>query len=48
MKLIIDIPDDKYEWLKKNNPNADTNSIVGAIANGWKIEKMEANDDNGS
>lgn len=34
MKLIIDIPKEKYEWIKKNNPNADTNSIVGVVANG--------------
>ena len=38
MKLLIDIPKEKYEWIKKNNPNADTNSIVGAIANGMPIE----------
>lgn len=39
MILLIDIPEDKYEWLKKNNPNADTNSIVGAIANGIPYEE---------
>ena len=39
MKLIIDIPEDKYEWIKKNNPNADVNSIVGAIANGIPYEE---------
>lgn len=37
MKLLIDIPEDKYEWINKNNPNADTNSIVGAIANGISV-----------
>lgn len=39
MKLIIDIPEEKYEWVKKNNPNTDTNSIVGAIANGTPYEE---------
>lgn len=39
MKLMIDIPEDKYEWIKKNNPNADINSIVGAIANGTPYEE---------
>ena len=34
MKLIIDIDEEKYEWIKKNNPNIDINSIVGAVANG--------------
>lgn len=37
MKLIIEIPDEKYEWIKKNNPNPDNNSIVGYIANGTPI-----------
>ena len=37
MKLIIDIPEEKYEWVKKNNPNADTNSIVGVIINGTPV-----------
>ena len=38
MKVIIDVDEEKYEWIKKNNPNADTNSIVGAIANGKPYE----------
>lgn len=37
MKLIIDIDEEKYEWVKKNNPNADINSFVGAIANGTPV-----------
>jgi len=37
MKLVIDIPEEKYEWIKKNNPNVDINSIVGAIANGTPL-----------
>lgn len=40
MKLLIDIEKNKYEWIKKNNPNADPNSIVGAIANGIPIETV--------
>ena len=39
MKLLIDLPEEKYEWIKKNNPNTDTNSIVGAIANGTPYEE---------
>lgn len=39
MKLVIDIPEEKYEWIKKNNPNVDINSIVGAIANGTPYEE---------
>lgn len=38
MKIVIDIPEEKYEWIKKNNPNADINSIVGAVANGTPYE----------
>lgn len=34
MKLVIDMPKEKYEWIKKNNLNVDANSIVGAIKNG--------------
>lgn len=39
MKLVIDISEEKYEWIKKNNPNADINSIVGAITNGTPLPK---------
>ena len=39
MKIVIDIPEEKYEWIKKNNPNADINSIVGAVANGTVLPK---------
>lgn len=39
MKLIIDIPEEKYEWVKNNNPNVDINSIIGAIANGIPYEE---------
>lgn len=40
MKLLIDLPEEKYEWIKKNNPNVDTNSIVGALANGTPIKTV--------
>lgn len=39
MKLVIDIPKEKYEWIKKNNLNVDANSIVGAIKNGIPYKK---------
>ena len=39
MKIVIDIPDEKFEWIKKNNPNADPNSIVGAVAHGTPLPK---------
>lgn len=39
MKIVIDIDEEKYEWIKKNNPNADINSIVGAVANGTPYEE---------
>lgn len=34
MKLIIDLPKEKYEWIKTHNLNIDNNSIVEAVANG--------------
>lgn len=39
MKIVIDMSEEKYEWIKKNNPNADPNSIVGAVANGTPLPK---------
>lgn len=39
MKLVIDIPEEKYEWIKKNNPNANPNDIVGAIVYGTPLPK---------
>lgn len=39
MKLVIEIPKEKYECIKKNNPNVDINSIVGAVANGTPLPK---------
>ena len=39
MKLIIDIPKEKYEWIKMHNLNIDNDSIVGAIANGIPYEE---------
>lgn len=40
MKLIIDIDEEKYKWLKENNPNADINSIVGAVVNGTPVKTV--------
>lgn len=39
MKLIIDIPKEKYEWIKAHNLNIDNGSIVGAVANGTPYEE---------
>lgn len=39
MKLVIDISEEKYEWIKKNNSNANPNSIVGAVVNGTHLPK---------
>lgn len=39
MKLIIDMPKEKYEWIKTHNLNIDNYSIVGAIANGTPYEE---------
>lgn len=41
MKLIIDMPKEKYEWIKAHNLNIDNNSIVGAIVNGTPITNGE-------
>ena len=39
MKLLIDIPKEKYEWIKAHNLNIDNDSIVGAVANGTPYEE---------
>ena len=39
MKILIEMAEEKYEWLKKNNQNADPNSIVGAVTNGTPLPK---------
>ena len=39
MKLLIDIPKEKYEWIKTHNLNIDNDSIVGAVANGMPYEE---------
>ncbi len=41
MKIIIDLPKEKYEWIKKNNPNAKPDSIVGAVANGIPYKERQ-------
>lgn len=38
MKLIIEIPDERYEWFRKNIKNPDKNSTVGAVALGVPYE----------
>lgn len=39
MKLVIEIPEEKYEWIKAHNLNIDNDSIVGAVANGTPYEE---------
>lgn len=39
MKLVIDMPKEKYEWIKAHNLNIDNDSIVGAVANGTPYEE---------
>lgn len=39
MKLLIEIPKEKYEWIKAHNLNIDNDSIVGAVANGTPYEE---------
>jgi len=39
IELVIKIPEEKYEWLKENNPKADKNSIVGVIVYGTPLPK---------
>ena len=34
IELVIKIPEEKYKWIKENNPKADKNSIVGVIVHG--------------
>lgn len=40
MKILIEMAKEKYEWIKENNPNADPNSIVGAVAYGVPYDKV--------
>lgn len=37
MKVLIDIPEEKYKWIKENNSKADRNSFVGAIVYGTPL-----------
>lgn len=39
MKIVIDIPEEKYKWLKENIPKADKKSIVGVIVYGTPLPK---------
>lgn len=37
MKIVIDMEEEKYEWIKENNPQANPKSIVGSVAYGTPI-----------
>lgn len=37
MQILINLPKEKYEWIKKNNPHAKPDSIVGAVAHGTPV-----------
>lgn len=39
MQIVINMSEEKYKWLKENNPKADKNSIVGAIIYGIPLPK---------
>ncbi len=39
MKIVIEMAEEKYEWIKKNNPNAKPDSIVGAVVHGTPLPK---------
>ena len=43
MKLIIDIPGEKYEWICQNNPKATEDMIVGMITHGTPIPDNATN-----
>jgi len=37
--LMIKISEEKYKWIKENNPKADKNSVVGVIVHGKPLPK---------
>ena len=39
MQIVIEIDEEKYKWLKENNPKADKISIVGTIVHGAPLPK---------
>lgn len=39
MEIVIEMSEEKYEWIKENNPKADKNSIIGAIVYGTPLPK---------
>ena len=39
IEIVIDMPEEKYKWIKENNPKADKNSIIGAIIYGTPLPK---------
>ena len=44
MKIMIEMEEEKYKWIKKNNPNAKPDSIVGAVVHGTPITDEEIAD----
>ena len=39
IELVVKIPEEKYKWIKENNPKADKNSFVGIIVHGKPLPK---------
>jgi len=39
IELIVKIPEEKYKWVKENNPKADKNSFIGIIVHGTPLPK---------
>lgn len=39
IELVIKISEEKYKWIKENNPKADKNSVVGVIVHGTPLPK---------
>lgn len=39
IELLVKMSEEKYKWIKENNPKADKNSIVGAIVYGTPLPK---------
>ena len=37
IEQVIKISEEKYKWIKENNPKADKNSIVGVIVHGTPL-----------
>jgi hypothetical protein len=39
IELVIKISEEKYKWIKENNPKADKDSVVGVIVHGTPLPK---------